>query len=247
MATITILFGEKTLGNYQMSKGDTVLIGRNKINDIVIDNLAVSSQHAKIETDGGGYLYVDLQSENGSFVRNKLIKSYWLNDGDEVMIGKHILKFSDPKIMPKIEKKSALVNKTMQMDTRYFRDMIKKNRQKLDNDKPVVKGEIKPSFSSAVLAFLSDDRKDLALDKKTIRIGKDPNSDILIKSLRVGKTAAVINKLPDGWYISSIGGISKPRLNKKIIKKNIKLCDLDIISVGPAKLQFLILYSKAES
>ena len=43
MATITIMFGDKTLMNHQMSKGDTVLIGRNRINDIVIDNLAVSS------------------------------------------------------------------------------------------------------------------------------------------------------------------------------------------------------------
>jgi hypothetical protein len=39
MPTITLIFRDKILANYQMSKGDTLLIGRNKINDIVIDNL----------------------------------------------------------------------------------------------------------------------------------------------------------------------------------------------------------------
>jgi len=242
MATITIMFGDKTLVNHQMSKGDTVLIGRNRINDIVIDNLAVSSQHAKIESSGSGYLYVDLKSENGSFVRDQLIKSYWLNDGDEVMIGKHLLKFSDPKIAEKIEKRSSLVNKTMQMDTKQFRDLMRKNKQKADDDNlPTSNKNAKQSGPSGVLSFLSEEREDLKLNKKAVRIGKDPNSDILIKSFTVGKTAAVINKLPDGWYISPVGGISKPRLNKKIIKQAVKLSDLDIISVGPAKLQFLIL------
>ena len=73
MPTISLIFKDKILTNYQISKGDTLLIGRNKINDIVIDNLAISNQHAKIESDGNGFLYVDLKSENGSYqvIRDK--------------------------------------------------------------------------------------------------------------------------------------------------------------------------------
>ena len=107
MPTVSLLFKDKILANYQMSKGDTILVGRNKINDIVVDSLAVSSQHAKIESDGNGFLYVDLQSENGSFVQDQAIKSYWLNDGDTITIGKHKLKFSNPKIKKPIEKQSS--------------------------------------------------------------------------------------------------------------------------------------------
>ena len=70
MPTISLIFKDKIIANYQITKGDTLLVGRNKINDIVIDNLAVSSQHAKIESDGCGFLYVDLQRENGSFVHD---------------------------------------------------------------------------------------------------------------------------------------------------------------------------------
>jgi pSer/pThr/pTyr-binding forkhead associated (FHA) protein len=42
------------LENYPIGAGDTLLIGRNKVNDIIIDNLAVSAQHAKIESIGNG-------------------------------------------------------------------------------------------------------------------------------------------------------------------------------------------------
>lgn len=241
MPTVSLLFKDKILANYQISKGDTLLVGRNKINDIVVDNLAVSSQHAKIESDGNGFLYVDLQSENGSFVRDQLIKSYWLNDGDTVTIGKHKLKFSNPKINKEIEKQSSLINKTMQMDTKKYRELIKKYEQKIDNNKRSIKNKDDNHHRPiARISFLSESKEDLKLNAKSVKIGKGPQSDILIKSFAVGKISAVINKLPDGWYINYVGGISKPRLNNRIIKRSIKLKNFDIISIGSTQLQFLI-------
>ena len=241
MPTISLLFKEKILANYQISKGDTLLVGRNNINDIVIDNLAVSAQHAKIESDGNGFLYVDLQSENGSFVRDELITSYWLNDGDTITIGKHKLKFLNPKINKQTEKQSSAINKTMQMDTKRYRELMKKNKQKIDNDNLSNKNKDKEhSRPLGILSFLSESKEDLEINAKSVRIGKDPQSDILIKSFAVGKTSAVINKLPDGWYINYVGGLSKPRLNNKIFKESVKLKNLDIISIGSTKLQFLI-------
>jgi pSer/pThr/pTyr-binding forkhead associated (FHA) protein len=241
MPTLSILFKDKILANYQISKGDTLLVGRNKINDIVIDNLAVSTQHAKIESDGNGFLYADLQSENGSFVRDQLITSYWLNDGDTITIGKHKLRFLNPKINKQIEKQSSVINKTMQMDTKRYRELMKKNKQKTDCDNLANKNKDKEHNSPLFkLSFLSESKEDLELNAKSVRIGKDPQSDILIKSFAVGKTSAVINKLPDGWYISYVGGVYKPRLNNKIIKESIKLKNLDIISISSTKLQFLI-------
>ena len=241
MQTISLFFKDKILANYQISKGDTLLVGRNKINDIVIDNLAVSAQHAKIESDGNGFRYVDLQSENGSFVRDKLITSYWLNDGDTITIGKHKLKFLHPKINKQTETQSSAINKTMQMDTKRYRELMKKNKQKIDYDNLSNKNKDKEySRPLGILSFLSESKEDLELNAKSVRIGKDPQSDILIKSFAVGKTSAVINKMPEGWYINYVAGVSKPRLNNKIIKKSVKLKNLDIISIGPTKLQFLI-------
>jgi pSer/pThr/pTyr-binding forkhead associated (FHA) protein len=241
MPTISLIFKEKVLANYQISKGDTLLVGRNKINDIVIDNLAVSNQHAKIESDGKGFLYVDLNSENGSFVKDQLIKSYWLNDGDKISIAKHDLKFSNPKIDKGIEKPSNAINKTMQMDTKKYRELMKKNKQKLDDVIVSNKSNVRePSQPHCKLTFLSERKKDIELNDKSVRIGKDPQSDIRVKGFAVGKTSAVINKLPDGWYINYVGGLSKPRLNNKPIKQSMKLEKLDIISIGSTKLQFLI-------
>jgi pSer/pThr/pTyr-binding forkhead associated (FHA) protein len=241
MPTISLLFKDKILANYQISKGDTLLVGRNKINDIVIDNLAVSSQHAKIESDGNGFLYVDLQSENGSFMSDQAIKSYWLNDGDTITIGKHKLKFSNPKINKQIEKQSSVINKTMKMDTKRYRELMEKHEQKIGNDNPSIKNKDNEHHKAkGRLSFLTESKEDLELNAKSVRIGKGLQSDILVKSFAVGKTSAVINKLSDGWYINYVGGISKPRLNNRIIKKSIKLKNLDIISIGSTQLQFLI-------
>ena len=241
MPTVSLLFKDKILANYQITKGDTLLVGRNKINDVVIDNLAVSSQHAKIESDGNGFLYVDLQSENGSFVDDQQIKSHWLNDGDTITIAKHHLKFSNPKINKQIEKHSNAIHKTMQMDTKKYRELMIKNKLKIDDNNLSAKNKAKePNRPICKLVFLSERKEDLELNAKSVRIGKDPQSDILVKGFAVGKTSAVINKLPDGWYINYVGGISKPRLNNESIKEPIKLKKLDIISIGSTKLQFLI-------
>ncbi len=241
MPTVSLLFKDKILANYQISKGDTLIIGRNKINDIVIDNLAISKQHAKIESDGNGFLYVDLQSENGSFLGDQLIKSHWLNDGDEISIGKHHLRFLNPKIDRQPKKISSSINKTMQMNTKKYRELLKKNRQKIEENNPSRKNYDKVhDRSPCKLSFLSERKEDLELNAKPVRIGKDPQSDIIVKGFAIGKTSAIINKLPDGWYISYVGGIAKPRINHNKLKKSVKLQNLDIISIASTKLQFLI-------
>ena len=130
MPTLSILFKDKVIENYQITKGDTLIIGRNSVNDIVIDNLAVSDQHAKVESDGNGFVYVDLNSENGSFLDEALIKNYWLNDGDKITIGKHILKFLNAKTRKQPIKKPSSINQTMQMDTKKFRELMRKNQPK---------------------------------------------------------------------------------------------------------------------
>ena len=241
MPTISLIFKDKILANYQITKGDSLLVGRNKINDIVIDNLAISKQHAKIESDGNGFLYVDLQSENGSFVCDQLIKSHWLNDGDEIAIGKHRLRFLNPKIDRQPKKISSSINKTMQMDTKKYRELLKKNMQQIEEKNPSRKNYDKEhDRSPCKLSFLSERKEDLELNDKSVRIGKDPQSDIIVKGFAVGKTSAIINKISDGWYINYVGGIVKPRINHNKLNKSAKLQNLDIISIGSTKFQFLL-------
>ena len=122
MATLSILFKSKLIKNYQIAKGDTFNIGRNNTNDIVIDNLGVSAEHAKIESDGNGFVYVDLNSENGSYLNDSLIQTYWLNDGDEITIGKHVLKFLNAQTRKPAIKEPSSIDQTMHLDTKKFRE-----------------------------------------------------------------------------------------------------------------------------
>ena len=118
---------------------------------------------------------------------------------------------------------------------------IKKSKQKIHDVTVSNKSNAKESSQPPCkLTYLSERKKDIELHDKSVRIGKDPQSDIRVKGFAVGKTSAVINKMPDGWYINYVGGLSKPRLNNKPIKKSIKLEKLDVISIGSTKLQFLI-------
>ncbi len=94
MPTLKLSFKKKTLENFPVRKGYSLTLGRKKNNDIIIENLAVSSHHAKIDSVGDEFVLVDLQSKNGSFVNEKLVNSHWLKPGDIISIGKHSLVFS---------------------------------------------------------------------------------------------------------------------------------------------------------
>src|SRR5512141_288400 len=68
-------------------------IGRKAHNDIQIDNLAVSSEHACIVTILNDSFLEDLGSTNGTLVNGNPIKKHILQNNDVVEIGKYKLKY----------------------------------------------------------------------------------------------------------------------------------------------------------
>ncbi len=76
----------------QLTKDRTTL-GRRPYNDIVIDNLAVSGEHAVMQMSGMDVFLEDLTSTNGTYVNGKAIKKQQLQNGDAVEIGKYKIKF----------------------------------------------------------------------------------------------------------------------------------------------------------
>lgn len=98
MAKLIFSLENTILNEFQLSKERTS-IGRRPSNDIQIDNLAVSGEHAVILKVGDNYYIEDQDSTNGTEVNAKLVKSHLLQAGDLIEFGKHQLKFvSDPKV-----------------------------------------------------------------------------------------------------------------------------------------------------
>jgi pSer/pThr/pTyr-binding forkhead associated (FHA) protein len=234
MPILTLKFKDTDIGDYQLQKGLSLTIGRRQNNDVVIENLAVSGHHAKIDSVGDGFVLIDLQSKNGSFVNEKIINTHWLKDGDVINIGKHSLAFQYTEDEQVPDNGSDEIDKTMVMDTSQYRSMVENNKPEIP--KPLVRED--NIGTSGGLAFLAGGEGKIKLSKSILKIGKHPKSDIVIKGLWVGQTAATISRRPDGFYLSYVGGISKPKINDKIIKQSIILNDLDIIEIGATKMQY---------
>ncbi|MCZ7644665.1 MAG: FHA domain-containing protein [Planctomycetota bacterium] len=93
-ASVTVIFGGQEQGNHDLTE-EKVVVGREPTCGIPIDNLGISRQHCAFALKGGAYVVQDLGSANGTFVNGKRIVEHYLNDGDEVVIGKYILRFKN--------------------------------------------------------------------------------------------------------------------------------------------------------
>jgi len=87
----------------QLTKERSTL-GRRPYNDIVIDNLAVSGEHAGILMNGNEVFLEDLGSTNGTYVNGKAVKREQLHNGDTVEIGKYKIKFVSEAEHPDFDK-----------------------------------------------------------------------------------------------------------------------------------------------
>ena len=93
-ATVTVVFGGREEQKYLLDK-PVLTVGREPTCEIAIDNLGISRQHCKLVNRGDAFVVQDLGSANGTFVNGKKIVEHYLNDGDEIFIGKYILRFTN--------------------------------------------------------------------------------------------------------------------------------------------------------
>lgn len=237
MPTLTLRFkkDEKKLGEYPLEKSRSLSVGRLEDNDIVIENLAVSGHHAKVDSVGERFLLTDLNSKNGTFVNEQQITApHWLQHGDVIIIGKHFLVFSySPGEMP--EQAGGDVQETMVMDTEAYRKM-KAAREQAASPPTAKTAAAEPV---GLLSFLSGGEGEVELSKKLTKIGKNASSDIVVSGLTIGQTAATISKRPNGYYLSYVGGMAKPRVNGETVRDSVLLKQFDTIELGSLKMQFI--------
>lgn len=240
MIRLLVKFKDRTIKELALDRIHTLSIGRTTHHDIVIDNFAVSANHALITRDGNRYVLKDTNSKNGTFLNGYTVDQAILKNGDIITIGKHTMVFLDRgRARPRPEqgglKTSGVPDdpgpeNTMFMDTEIYRRMLAES-----GDIPEI-----PKAQAHVI-FLSGEKRHLNLDKSLITIGRSNQCDIIIPgffAFLAGDPAATISKTPQHHYISSTGGWVKPKVNGQAIRGPVRLKNMDIIKVGTVILQY---------
>lgn len=97
MANLVVVEGPEAGKSYAVPR--SVLLGRQKGVDVLIDDVAASREHAKVFTQDGDWFVVDLGSRNGTKVNGAKISRWQLGHGDTITIGKTSIRFDAPDVV----------------------------------------------------------------------------------------------------------------------------------------------------
>jgi pSer/pThr/pTyr-binding forkhead associated (FHA) protein len=193
----------------QLTKDRTTL-GRRPYNDIVIDNLAVSGEHAVMQMSGNDVFLEDLNSTNGTYVNGKAIKKQQLQNGDTVEIGKYKIKFVHDGASDSHEK-TMVINSGAVVT-------------------PAAAPEPAPAVLNAAIKVMSGAAagREVPLVKVVTTIGKP------------GVAVAAITRRPHGYVVALVEGATKPTINGSPIgSEAINLRHGDLLELAGTQMQFI--------
>jgi signal transduction histidine kinase len=75
-------------------------IGRDPANQIRLNDTEVSRRHAELRQSEDGYLWIDRESSNGSFINSVRVDQHRLRSGDRVQIGRTLMIYTDSSSPP---------------------------------------------------------------------------------------------------------------------------------------------------
>ena len=236
MTKIVLKFRDAPLKEILVEK-ELITIGRKPDNDIEIDNLAVSGHHARIFKAGDWFLIEDLDSLNGTFVNGKMIKESPLKNGDEILVGKHVLEFLSTDLAmtnePEAVLKKGKVGETMVIDTKVQQEMLaqtSKDKSSTSGSEPIAR---------FVVMEGSAGQKEYELTERVTSIGKDSSAKIRLKGLFAPKFAAFVNRSKEGYYLNPAGG-KEIKVNEGAVSTRYKLQAGDVIQVAGLKIHFYV-------
>lgn len=218
-------------------------IGRKPHNDIQIDNLAVSGEHALIVTILNDSFLEDLGSTNGTLVNGNPIKKHILHSNDVIEIGKYKLKFVSEQptgqaSVADFEKTMVLrppaAKSAMEAMPAGFGDTQVNPTATTTQSRPqsVVSGSAtKPTEKIAAVQILSGPAagKELELTKNLTTLGKP------------GVQVAVITRRPHGYFITHVEGAKFPIINGKTLDAQAHpLNDHDVVELAGVKMEFFL-------
>ena len=233
-AKLVLKFKDSVISEFELNQEETT-IGRKEANVIHIDNLAVSSHHARVLKIGNKVILEDLGSTNGTQVNDKDVTKHVLQNGDVVTVGKHTLTFVELDGAPvntAEEEPEGDMDKTMIISSAARKEMMGSAGA----------GKA-PDMILGGVQFISGPLMGKSMDLKAslTSMGKGSNCKIKIKGMLVGKQAAVFTRRPTGYHITHLEGMSKTKVNGEAISGSPRvLKDGDIIELADTKMQFYI-------
>ena len=249
------------LQEYVLDK-EHMTIGRKPHNEIVIDNLAVSGEHAAVVTILNDSFLEDLDSTNGTMVNGASIKKHFLQNNDVIEIGKYKLKYLNDQ---KSQSSAADFEKTMvfrasariasatpaKADPYEMTGKLKPTEQSqlAPDDKIPELRQIEAIPPSQPVPVISAEKApSLQQAMGVIQILNGPNAGKeleLVKNLTtVGKSGVqvvVFTRRPRGYFITYVEGASYPNLNgKPLDDQPCQLNEHDIIELAGIKMEFYL-------
>ena len=236
---------------------ERITIGRRPQNDIQIENLAVSGEHACIVTILNDSFLEDLGSTNGTLVNGNPIKKHILQNNDVIEIGKYKLKYV-------VELATAAAGPVAQDD--FERTMVMKSSPgraaaappavapltspPIGASRPATGPLTSPPMPRAA-APAAAAPKPAAADAQPLAAlqlltGPNAGKEIeLVKNLttlgKPGLQVAVITRRPQGYFITHVEGASFPVLNGRATDAQAhQLTDHDVIELAGVKMEFFL-------
>lgn len=253
------------LHEYTLNK-ERMTVGRKPHNDIVIDNLAVSGEHAAIVTILNDSFLEDLDSTNGVMVNGAQIKKHFLQNNDVIEIGKYKLKYMNEQ---KGQATAEDFEKTMVLRAPVKTPQAKapgadggaamKTQVNLPPLQPAsappvyeATGKFEAAKPQAAVArpvaapTAPAPAPPAAAPQAAVQILSGPNIGkelALVKNLttlgKPGVQVAVLTRRPHGYFITHVEGASHPLLNGKELDEHPhQLNDHDIIELAGIKMEF---------
>lgn len=244
MAKLIISLDGQLINEIEIDK-ERITIGRKSSNDIPIDNLAVSGEHAAVITQDGQSFVEDLGSTNGTQVNNVAVQKHSLHHGDEIEIGKYRLKYVNlqevgaRKPSPEFEKTMILRRDSVapphgDISAHTIPLVVPPASPATESDKTQavpVQSSAETTEPHAVIQILNGPNagKELELTKTLTSLGKP------------GVQVAVITRRPHGFFVTHVQGEHYPSVNGQTLDAHPRqLADHDVIELGGVKMEFYL-------
>ncbi|HEX5804199.1 MAG TPA: FHA domain-containing protein [Azospira sp.] len=225
---------------------ERMTIGRKPHNDIQIDNLAISGEHAAIVTILNDSFLEDLNSTNGTLVNGQPIKKHFLKNGDVVELGKYKLKYIAEQAVAGID--AGDFEKTMVLRPNMVRPAADAAAPATPAAAAAPGAAVPPPAPKPAAAPASATTPAQPQQAAAIQIlsGANAGRELdLMKTLttlgKPGVQVAVIARRPHGYFITHVEGAQFPVVNGKMLDAQAhQLVDHDVIEIAGVKMEFFL-------